>query len=55
VPYNGCNKEDPVEVSIPVLPELRNVIEATPVVGSATFLVTDYGRPFTAIGVGKNG
>jgi integrase len=47
VPYKGRNQEEPVEVSIPVLPELRSVIEATPVVGTTTFLVTDYGRPFT--------
>jgi hypothetical protein len=36
-----------------MLPELRSVIEATPVVGATTFLVTDYGRPFTANGFGN--
>jgi integrase len=53
VPYKGRNQEEPVEVSIPVLPELRSVIEATPAVGTTTFLVTDYGRPFTANGFGN--
>ncbi len=38
-------------VEVPVLPELQRVIEASPT-GDLTFLVTDYGRPFTAAGFG---
>ena len=53
VPHKGRNKEDAVEVSIPVISELRAVIEATPVAGTTTFLVTQYGRGFTADGFGN--
>jgi integrase len=41
------------EVNIPVVPPLADVIAATPMVGVKTFLVTDYGRPFTAAGFGN--
>jgi integrase len=41
----------PVEVDIPVLPELQHIIDASPT-GDLTFLVTAYGRPFTAPGFG---
>lgn len=40
-----------VTVEAPVLPELQRIIEASPT-GDLTFLVTDYGRPFTANGFG---
>jgi hypothetical protein len=33
-----------VEVSIPIIPDLRVTIDATPVVGATTYLVTRYGR-----------
>ncbi|MCP4382872.1 MAG: tyrosine-type recombinase/integrase [Hyphomicrobiales bacterium] len=36
----------------PLLPELRTIIEATPT-GNMTFLVTEYGAPFTAPGFGN--
>lgn len=52
VQHKGRNIE-PVEVSIVMLLELRAIIEATPVVGTTTFLVTQYGRPFTAEGFGN--
>jgi integrase len=52
VQHKGRNKE-PVEVTIPMLPKLRSIIEATPIVGTATFLVTQYGRQFTAEGFGN--
>jgi integrase len=45
-------KRNPVEVSIPVLPELQAVIDATPS-DNMTFLVTEFGRPFTANGFGN--
>jgi integrase len=54
VQHKGRNSENPVEVTIPMLPELRTIIEATPVVGTTTFLVTQYGRPFTAAGFSNN-
>ena len=53
VQHKGRNSENPVETTIPMLPELRSVIEATPIVGATTFLVTQYGRPFTAEGFGN--
>jgi integrase len=39
-------------VVLPVLPELRAIIRATPSVGLRTFLVTEQGKPFTAAGFG---
>jgi integrase len=46
-------KRKPVTLTIPVHPELRRVIEATPTVGVKTFLVTHFGKPFTANGFGN--
>jgi integrase len=40
-----------LELFIPVHPELRGILEATPS-GHMTFLVTGFGRPFTAAGFG---
>ena len=40
------------KVEIPVLPVLRQIIDATPC-GNLTFLVTQYGKPFTANGFGN--
>jgi integrase len=40
------------EVDIPVLPELQEVLNATPS-GHLTFLVTGHGKPFTAAGFGN--
>jgi integrase len=41
-----------VPIDIPVLPELQAVIDATPA-GDMTFIVTEFGRPFTAAGFGN--
>jgi integrase len=41
----------PIEVEIPILPELQRVLDASPT-GDLTYLVTAYGRPFTAAGFG---
>jgi len=38
---------------IPLLPELRAALAAAPVIGSATILVTAFGRPFTEKGFGN--
>jgi integrase len=54
LPHKGRNLEEPVEVSIPIIPELRAAIDdATPLVGTTTYLVTQYGRAFTAEGFGN--
>jgi len=53
LPHKGRNSEEPVEVSIPIIQELRAIIDATPVVGTTTYLVTQYGRAFTAEGFGN--
>ena len=42
-----------MEVSIPIIPDLRVTIDATPLVGATTYLVTQYGRAFTAEGFGN--
>jgi site-specific recombinase XerD len=43
----------PVTLTIPVHPELQRVIAATPMVGVKTFLVTNFGKPFTKAGFGN--
>ena len=40
-------------VEIPVHPKLREIIEATPTIGVKTFLVTHFGKPYTAPGFGN--
>lgn len=40
-------------MDIPVAPPLAEIIAATPMVGVKTYLVTDYGKPFTAAGFGN--
>ena len=41
----------PIRLSIPILPELQDIIDRTPT-GDLTFLVTEYGKPFTSNGFG---
>jgi len=41
------------EMNIPVAPPLADIIAATPMVGVKTFLVTEYGKSFTAAGFGN--
>jgi len=36
-----------------ILPELQSIIDVSPCCGDMTFLVTEYGRPFTAAGLGN--
>ena len=38
------------EMNIPVAPPLADIIAATPMIGVKTFLVTEYGKQFTAAG-----
>jgi integrase len=40
-------------LEIPLHPKLRAIIEATPTVGVKTFLVTHFGKPYTAPGFGN--
>ncbi len=42
----------PVTLSIPVLPELKAIIDATPT-GNLAFLVTQFGKPFSPDGFGN--
>jgi integrase len=42
----------PISLSIPIVPALQAIIAATPC-GDLTFLVTEFGRPFTAAGFGN--
>ena len=41
----------PVRVDIPLLPELQRVLDQSPT-GDMTYLVTEYGRPFSVAGFG---
>lgn len=45
-------KRKPVTLSIPVLPELKAVMDRTKV-GNLAFLVTEFGKPFTSNGFGN--
>lgn len=43
---------NPIDIDIPLHPALRESIDATPI-GNMTFLITEYGRPFTTNGFGN--
>ncbi|EEX08362.1 phage integrase [Ruegeria lacuscaerulensis ITI-1157] len=49
--HKGRNRK-PVRMEIPVIPELQQIIDATPT-GDLTFLVTAFNRPFTSNGFGN--
>jgi integrase len=40
-------------IEIPILPQLQAVVDATPLTGLGTWLVTQYGKPFTVAGFGN--
>jgi integrase len=40
-------------ITIPIHPKLREIIDASPMVGVKTFLVTNFGKPYTAAGFGN--
>lgn len=44
---------NPVDMAIPIIPTLQDVIDATNPVGVQTWLVTSFGKPFTAAGFGN--
>lgn len=45
-------KKKPIDLSIPIIPAFREIIDATPGSGKA-WLLTEFGRPFTANGFGN--
>lgn len=45
-------RRKPVRLEIPIIPELRRIIDASPA-GDLTFVVTEFGRPFSAAGFGN--
>jgi integrase len=45
-------ERQPKHRAIPILPELASIIDATPS-GHMTYLVTEFGKPFTAAGFGN--
>lgn len=45
-------RRSPSRLSLPILPELQRIIDRSPC-GDLTFLVNDYGKPFTAKGFGN--
>ena len=45
-------RKNPITLEIPVVPELQKIIDNSPC-GDLTFLVTKFGRPFTAAGFGN--
>jgi site-specific recombinase XerD len=51
IPLQKNRNRTPVIVELPIAPELARIIDASPV-GDLTFLVTDYGKPFSAAGFG---
>lgn len=55
IKYRQAKNENnsPVDMDIPVHPDLAAVIEATPSSGHLTFLVTEYGKPFSPAGFGN--
>lgn len=49
--FKGRNKS-PVTLEIPILPVLQETIDASPI-GDLTFIINDFGRPFTAASFGN--
>ena len=47
----GRNRK-PVQIVLPILPELREVIDRSPC-GELTYLITEFSKPFTHAGFGK--
>ena len=46
-------KRKPISLEIPIMAELQRIIDATTPLGKDTYLVTKFGRPFTADGFGN--
>jgi integrase len=45
-------RRKPVSLELPILPELQQILDASPV-GDLTFLVSDHGKPFAVAGFGN--
>ena len=43
----------PIRLEIPILPELQRIIDATSPLGADTYLVTEFGKPFSVAGFGN--
>lgn len=50
--FKGRNKENPVHMEIPILPDLRAILDNTNT-GDLVYLLNDLGKPFTAAGFGN--
>jgi integrase len=50
--YKGRNRK-PKQLTLPVLPVLQQIIDASPCGPDLTFLVTAFGKPFTDKGFGN--
>ena len=46
-------KRRPISLEIPILPELQLIISATMPLGKDTYLVTEFGKPFSVAGFGN--
>lgn len=46
-------KRKPVSLEIPILAELQRIIDATTPTGKDTYLVTEFGKPFSEKGFGN--
>lgn len=44
---------NPVDMTLPLLPALRDVIDVTSPIGTQTWLVTSYGKPYSIAGFGN--
>lgn len=49
---NKRSKKEAVVVELPILPELQKTIDTSPI-GNMTFLVTEFGKPFSVKGLGN--
>ena len=46
-------KRKPINLEIPILVELQRIIDATTPLGKDTYLVTNFGKPFSVGGFGN--
>jgi integrase len=53
IDQNKTEGGEQAHLEIPVHPKLRQIIDSTPTIGVKTFLVTSFGKPFTAPGFGN--
>ena len=59
--HDGCLKftqtknadRNPIRLEIPILPALQRIINATTPLGRDTYLVTEFGKPFSVAGFGN--